>query len=102
MCREKSESNEDEAQPKAVEVTSPKPPVILGRSPVVPDSKESGASNGGYSPSFKSAEAPKLLKRRESLAPVRLRGKLTHSDFEPDDSGEFHLPTKKTQIMISM
>ena len=97
MCREKFESNEDEAQPKAVEVmTSPKPPVILGRSPVVPDSKESGASGGGYSPSFKSAEAPKLLKRRESLAPVRLRGKLTHSDFEPDDSGEFHLPTKKT------
>ena len=81
MYRERPES--DEAEGKAVEVTSPKPPVILGRPPVVPDSKE-----GGYSPSFKSAEAPKLLKRRESLAPVRLRGKLTHSDFEPDDSGE--------------
>ena len=41
----------------------------------------------GYSPSFKSEggnDAPKLLKRRESLAPVRIRTKTNASELDTE------------------
>jgi len=108
------ESKNEEEDPKTLGIMKDQPPVavaIFGEKANSPVKNESGRpvvtedemseksqefeKSGknvikGYSPSFKSGEgggahAPKLLKRRESLAPVRLRNKT--NDLETEDGG---------------